>query len=125
MMYFAKHKTGPSWSMKPRHKDREPDEKPAAGAYDPAPEEKATTKFKLPPRWGFGTGTRFGFTEGLANQGVQPGPGRYSPYKPKQGPGPYGFGTNPRGTLNYGDNPGPGSYELVESMGPQAAFRSL
>lgn len=94
---------------------------PAPGTYTLPDDGKS--KFKNPPHFSFGGGTRFGL--GQSPLKLQPGPGAYNPKDPSEGVDTkVGFGTSVRnkGLPPSQQNPGPGAYEQRTTLGHGLMF---
>lgn len=93
---------------------------PAPGTYNLANEEKS--KYKAPPKFSFGGGSRFGLGENPTKKA--PGPGAYNPKDPNLTAPKVGFGAggSSRGLPLPEANPGPGAYESRSCMGRGLMF---
>lgn len=120
MVSFSKFESSPKWTMRTRGNASmvRSTYTPAPGAYELPMVDRV--KYKGAPKFGFGTGSRFGMGSALGGGNRdQPGPGQYTPNDPALSKGTrVGFGTSIRqGLSSRIRSPGPGTYEMHGAIG--------
>lgn len=121
MHSISTFRTGPKYTMVSRGAGTfiRSSSTPAPGTYNLPMEEKS--KFKAPPKFSFGSGSRFGL--GASPLKKQPDPGTYNPFDPAlHTDTKVGFGTSTRGKMVLTANPGPGAYEVKNTVGEGKMF---